>query len=94
MPVLRQLVRRLMTLAELRGEIDAGANPAHVIEKVFFRERPAMGRALRIWQATRITDAIDRAREAERAIMAANNAGGVLAQAAIVTIARMAARQR
>ena len=93
-PVLRQLVRRLMTLAELRGEIDAGANPAHVIEKVFFRERPAMGRALRIWQARRIADAIDRARDAERAIMSANNAGGVLAHAAILTIARMAARQR
>ncbi len=36
----------------------------------------------------------DRAREAERAIMASNNAGGVIANAAIVTIARMAARQR
>jgi DNA polymerase-3 subunit delta len=93
-PVLRQLVRRLMTLAELRGEIDAGANPTQVIEKVFFRERPAMGRALRTWQATRIVDAISRAREAERAIMAPGNAGTVLAHAAILTIARMAARQR
>lgn len=93
-PVLRQLVRRLMTLADLRGEIDAGANPGQVIEKVFFRERAAMGAALRIWQAPRIADAIDRAREAERAIMAPNNAGGVIANAAIVTIARMAARQR
>ncbi len=93
-PVLRQLVRRLMTLAELRGEIDAGANPNQVIEKVFFRERPAMSRALRTWQAARIVDAIARAREAERAIMAPGNAGTVLAQAAILTIARMAARQR
>ena len=93
-PVLRQLVRRLMTLADLRGEIDGGANPGQVIEKVFFRERAAMGAALRIWQAPRIADAIDRAREAERAIMASNNAGGVIANAAIVTIARMAARQR
>jgi len=92
--VLRQLVRRLMTLADLRGEIDGGANPTQVIEKVFFRERPAMGRALRIWQAPRIADAIDRARDAERAIMASNNAGTVLAHAAILTIARMAARQR
>ena len=93
-PVLRQLVRRLMTLADLRGEIDAGANPGQVIETVFFRERAAMGAALRIWQAPRIAAAIARAREAERAIMASNNAGGVIANAAIVTIARMAARQR
>src|SRR3569833_4002957 len=35
-PVLRQLVRQLMTLADLRGEIDAGANPGQGIEKVFF----------------------------------------------------------
>jgi DNA polymerase-3 subunit delta len=93
-PVLRQLVRRLMTLADLRGEIDAGASPAHVIEKVFFRERPAMGRALRIWQAARIVAAPRRAPAPPPAIMASGNAGNVLAHAAILTIARMAARQR
>lgn len=93
-PVLRQLVRRLMALAELRAEVDAGANPAQVIEKIFFRERATMARALRIWSAARIAEAIDRARAAERGIMAAGTAGPVLAGAAMTSIARAAARQR
>lgn len=93
-PLLRQLVRRLIALAELRGEIDGGATFAAVIERVFFRERDATGRALRIWSAEKISDAIDRVRRAERATMAPGNAGGVLSDAAIVGVARMAARQR
>lgn len=93
-PLLRQLVRRLMTLAELRAEIDGGANANAVIERVFFRERATTSRALRIWPAARISEAIDRVRRAERATMAPANAGGVLSDAAIVGVARMAARQR
>lgn len=93
-PLLRQLVRRLMNLAELRAELDGGANFAAVIERVFFRERDSTGRALRIWSATRLSEAIERVRRAERATMASGNAGGVLSDAAIVGVARMAARQR
>ncbi|MEO5865727.1 MAG: DNA polymerase III subunit delta [Sphingomonas sp.] len=93
-PVLRQLVRRLIALAEMRAEIDGGANPGTVIEKVFFRERATMGRALRTWNAPAIAAAIDRARGAERAIMSAATAGPVLADAAMLAVARIAARQR
>ena len=93
-PVLRQLVRRLMILAELRAEVDAGANPGQVIERVFFRERAATGRALRTWSAPKISEAIQRARVAERAVMSSATAGTVLAQSALVAVARMAARQR
>jgi len=93
-PVLRQLVRRLMTLAELRAEVDGGASAGTVIERVFFRERAATGRALRTWSAPKISEAIQRARLAERAIMSSGTAGTVLAQSAIVAVARMAARQR
>ena len=93
-PVLRQLVRRLMALAELRGEIDSGANPNTLLERVFFRERAITARALRIWSAPRLNEAIDRVRRAERATMAPANAGGVLADAAMLGVARMAARHR
>lgn len=93
-PVLRQLVRRLMALAELRGEIDAGANTNTLLERVFFRERAITARALRVWSAPRLNEAIDRVRRAERATMAPANAGGVLADAAMLGVARMAARQR
>ena len=93
-PLLRQLVRRLMILAELRGELDSGANANALIERVFFRERAATARALRTWSVARLNDAIHRARRAERATMAPANAGSVLADAAMLGIARMAALQR
>lgn len=93
-PLLRQLVRRLMTLAELRAEVDAGAGAAAVVERhnVFFKERAATQRALRRWPSPRLAEAITRARAGERAIMSAGNAGNVLAEQALTGIARLAAR--
>jgi DNA polymerase-3 subunit delta len=46
-PLLRSLSRRLLTLAELRGEVEAGATIDEVIEKhrIFFREKGATARA-------------------------------------------------
>ncbi|QQV77165.1 DNA polymerase III subunit delta [Sphingomonas aliaeris] len=93
-PVLRQLARRLMNLAELRAQVDAGSGVAQVTESVFFREKAITARALRHWRSDKLADAIDRIRQAERAMMGAATAGSVLAQAAIVAIGRMAARQR
>lgn len=95
-PLLRQLSRRLMTLAELRIEVDSGIGIDEVLEKnrIFFRERAATGRALRRWNAPQIVRAIDRVREAERAIMSPGTPGEVLAEAECVTIARAAARSR
>jgi DNA polymerase III subunit delta len=93
-PLLRQLVRRLMTLAELRGQVDGGANLNGLLERVFFRERAATAQALQIWSAAKLSDAIGRVRRAERATMAPGNAGSVLSDAAMVGVARMAARRR
>ena len=93
-PLLRQLIRRLMTLAELRAEVDRGATVASVTERVFFRERTVTSRALRLWTSARLDEAIVRARRAERGVMTPGNVGPVLADAAIVAVARMAARQR
>ena len=83
-----------MTDAELRAETDNGANINSVTERVFFRERATTGAALRIWTAVAISTAIDRVRRAERATMAPSNAGTVLSDAAMLGVARMAARQR
>lgn len=93
-PVLRQLTRRLMTLAELRAQVDAGAGVAQVTENVFFREKAITARALRHWPSERLAAAIDRVRQAERGMMGSASAGAVLAEQAIVAVARIAARQR
>lgn len=95
-PLMRQLSRRLMTLAELRSDMDKGASVDDVLEKhrVFFREKAATGRALRRWNAGQIARAIQRVRETERALMHSGSAGEVLAEAECTAIARVAARAR
>lgn len=93
-PLLRQLVRKLMNLADMRGEVDAGASAKGVVEKhrVFFREQDAVERALRRWPSPRLADAIQHARGAERSVMASATAGTVLAHNALTAIARVAAK--
>jgi len=93
-PLLRQLVKRLISLAEMQSEIINGTPVTDIIGRVFFRERASTGRALRHWRPQMLAAAIDRARNAERAIMASGTAGSVLAENAILSVARMAARQR
>jgi DNA polymerase-3 subunit delta len=93
-PLLRQLVRKLMSLAEMRAEVDGGAGAKAVIERhrIFFREQAAVAASLRRWPSARLAEAIARGRSAERAIMSSSTAGSVLAYQAITAIARTAAR--
>jgi DNA polymerase III subunit delta len=95
-PLLRQLVRRLMTLADIRVDVDSGLGVDQALEKhrVFFREKPATGRALRRWNAGQLARAIERVRETERALMRGASAGEVLAEAECSALARQAARAR
>lgn len=89
-PWLRLLARRLMMLAEMKAEIDAGATPDTVFKRhrIFFREEAAIGQALRRWTPAMLAAALSRVRHAERAIMASGNAGTVLADHAIVELTR------
>ncbi len=95
-PVLRGLVRRLMLLAELQADVAAGASIGSVIEgpRVFFKDKPGTGRALRQWNAVKLSGAIDYIRQAERATMSTATAGPILAEAACITVARAVQRQR
>ena len=89
-PWLRQLARRLIALAQMRSEIDRGENPATVMKRhrIFFREEAQTARTLRIWKPAMFARALTRINAAERAVMAPNNAGRVLAEAEALTIAR------
>jgi DNA polymerase-3 subunit delta len=95
-PLMRQLSRRLIAMAEMRVDLDKGAGVDEVLEKhrVFFREKAATGRALRRWNAAQLARAVDRVRDTERALMRSASAGGVLADAECAAIARAAARAR
>ncbi len=89
-PLLRGLVRRLMALADMRGEVDAGAGVNDVIERhrVFFKEKAATAGALRAWSPRRLAQSIEHIRQAERATIAPNTAGAVIAAAACLAVAR------
>lgn len=94
-PWLRQIARRLTALGEMRSEIDRGEAVDVVMKRhrVFFREEAATARALRRWNPAMLADALARVRVAERAVMAPANAGGVLAEAAVLHLARAVARR-
>lgn len=89
-PVVRSLIRRLSTIAELRGEVDRGSTIDDAIErhKIFFKEKPATARALRAWSLPRLTGAIDHLRQAERAMMTSQSAGPLLCEVACLAVAR------
>jgi DNA polymerase-3 subunit delta len=61
--------------------------------RVFYKEEASTARSLRRWTPTMLATAIQRVRTAERAIMASGNAGGVVAEAAVVALAQAIARR-
>ena len=87
---LRALGRRLAALADMRADLDRGDDIAGVMKRhrVFWKEEKATAAALRAWTPAMIATAIDRARAAERAVMAPGNAGDVLAEHALLGLAR------
>ena len=94
-PLLRQLARRLVTLAGYRAEVDGGASISEVIERhrVFFKEKDATVRALRKWTSPRLAHAIDRVRQSERQAMSSNNAGDVTTRQLAVLLSNSVSRR-
>jgi DNA polymerase-3 subunit delta len=95
-PLLRQIVRKLMTLARMRAEVEGGKPAAAVVKAhhVHFREVAGTVRQVERWKSADIAAAIDRLRRAERAQMAPGGAGEILADVAITETTRAAARAR
>ncbi len=89
-PWLRLLARRLMTLAEMKAEIDAGATQDTVFKRhrIFFREEANTAQAIRRWNPAMLSTALTRVRNAERAVMSSGNAGSVLAEHALIELTR------
>nr|WP_246586987.1 DNA polymerase III subunit delta [Stakelama flava] len=94
-PLLRQLAKKLVTLAALRAEVDGGATIADVIERhrIFFKEKPATSRALRRWDSARLVQAIDRVRQSERQMMSSDSAGDIVTRHLGVRLADSIARR-
>ncbi|HEU0066995.1 MAG TPA: DNA polymerase III subunit delta [Sphingomonas sp.] len=94
-PWLRAIARRLLMLAEMRAEIDGGDSLDMVLKRhrIFFAAQETTGRALRRWSPAMLASAIERVRVAERAVMASGNAGGVLADVAVLSLTREVERR-
>lgn len=94
-PWLRQIARRLVSLAEMRADIDGGDSAETVMKRhrVFFREEAVTARALRRWSGPMLARALGRVRVAERAVMASGNAGPVVADQAIIELAHAVERR-
>ena len=92
-PAMRALQRRLILLARLRSEVDAGKSPGSVItalgKSLFYKEQPAVISQLSRWPSSRLTTASARLFASEGAIVASGTAGHVIAAEELITIARV-----
>lgn len=97
-PLLRAIFRRVVLLAGLRADIDAGMTPAAAVEKrgkaIFFKERNAIADQAGRWTSPRLATVADRVLESERMLKSSGSAGGILADSEMLVIARAAAARR
>jgi len=97
-PALRGLARRLLQLAKLRAEVEAGKSASSVMAArggtVFYKDRDAFGMQLHRWDAARLRTAATRVFAVEAAMKAPKTAGPVLAAAELIAIGRVGERLR
>ncbi|HEV2866835.1 MAG TPA: DNA polymerase III subunit delta, partial [Allosphingosinicella sp.] len=82
--LIRAVLRRMMLLARLRAEVERGSSSSAVMaspaaKSVFFKEKDAVERQLRRWNAELVAKAVTRLAEAERQVMAPGGPGIVAA---------------
>lgn len=92
------LLRRAHLIAAIRAEFDQNGNldgaMASAGRTVFWKDKTAVQRQVRLWSAQGIARVIHRLAEAERLSRSSRNAGRVLVEQELLTIARQAAKGR
>jgi DNA polymerase-3 subunit delta len=95
---LRAVDRRLTLLLGLRGVVDGGASPRTAVDgarpPIFWKEKDAVAAELERWTAPALVAGLADILHAERAIKASGSVGDLLAEAAILSLARRAASRR
>lgn len=96
--LLRPLLNRAMLLANIRAEFDRSGRLDGAVESagkaVFWKDKGAVQRQVRLWDAAGIARVIQRLAYAERVSRSSRNAGDVLVRHELLTITRQAARDR
>jgi DNA polymerase-3 subunit delta len=90
------LLRRAHLLAAIRAEVEKGSSPdaamASAGRAVFWKDKSAVQRQVRLWSSDGIARVIHRLGQAERLSRSSRNAGPVLIEHELLIIARQAAR--
>lgn len=96
--VIRPLLTRAMLVAAIRADFDASGRLEQAMETagkaVFWKDKGAVSRQVRLWDATGIARVIQRLLDAERATRGGRGAGDLMVRHELLTIARQAARER
>lgn len=97
-PLIRTALRRALQLAALRADADArgsiDAALAAAGKSLFWKEKPIIEAELRRWSPAELARIVDRLTVTQARLVAANNAGAVLAADELLAISRAAARRR
>ncbi len=97
-PLLRAMAKRAQLLIGLRVEVDHGASPQAAVDArgkaIFWKEKTAILRQLTRWDTVRLATLIDRTLETERGLKSTGSIGPILAEDALLTFTRVAARLR
>ena len=97
-PAIRALQRRIILLARLRSDVDTGKSASAAVaslgKALFFKEVPTVAAQVSRWSSVRLATASARLFASERAIMAKDTAGSVLAAEELIAIARVGQRLR
>jgi DNA polymerase III subunit delta len=89
---LRAVNKRVQLLLKLSGDLAAGKSMDAVTAPLFWKDKAPVSAQLRRWSPEKLARASDRLLEVERAIKASKSVGPLLADAELLTLARVARR--
>lgn len=96
--ILRPLLNRALLLANVRAEFDRSGRLDAAMDSagkaIFWKDKGAVQRQVKLWDARGISRVIHRLADAERASRSSRNAGDVLIHQELLLIARQASRER
>ncbi len=97
-PLVRAVLRRMLLLTRLRGEVDKGNSVSAVMasqgKAIFWKEKDGVGRQLSRWRSDLLAKCVGRLLEAERQVKTSGTVGAVAVDEELFAICRQAARLR
>jgi DNA polymerase-3 subunit delta len=97
-PLLRAMLRRMLLLAGLRAQVEAGSSVDSVMasqgKSIFWKEKDSVARQLGRWRSDLLAKSVERLLEAERQMKASGSLGATAVDEELFAICRQAARLR